>query len=210
MCAPERPSKPGAYASVVADHESSTSRGLPPPQGEKKSLPPGAGRPQPPQGTSPGRYGLSPLSWIVFFLLMVWNVWSFLPKPTSEVALPYSAFVTQVTAANVTETRIVGDQISGIFVHAIAWREAVKSESTKDTPDKKTGEAPPPPSYPGFRTTFPSVVGDPLLMPLLQAHHVVIDVATPSEPWFTIVLTNGLPVLLLGVSACLDGPAGRP
>jgi cell division protease FtsH len=130
---------------------------------------------------------------------MAWNLWSFLPKPTSEAALPYSAFVAQVTAGNVTQTRIVGDQISGKFVHAIPWPEPVKSESTKDSPGKKTGEASPPQSYPSFRTTFPSVVGDPLLMPLLQTHHVVIDVATPSEPWVTILLTNGLPVLLLGV-----------
>jgi cell division protease FtsH len=130
---------------------------------------------------------------------MAWNLWWFLPKPTSEAALPYSAFVAQVAAGNVTQARIVGDQISGMFVHAIPWPEPVKTESTKNAPEKKTGEAQPPPSYPGFRTTFPSVVGDPLLMPLLQAHHIVIDVATPSEPWFTILLTNGLPVLLLGI-----------
>ena len=34
-------------------------------------------------------------------------------------------------------------------------------------------------------------------MPLLEGHHVVTDVATPSPPWFTILLTNGLPVLLM-------------
>jgi cell division protease FtsH len=169
------------------------------PQTNVKSPPPRTTRPKPPKGSPLAQQRVGPLWWIVFLLLMAWNLWSFLPKPTSEAALPYSAFVAQVTAGNVTQTRIVGDQISGMFVHAIPWPEAVKSESTKNSPEKKTGEAPPPQSYPGFRTTFPSVVGDPLLMPLLQAHHVVIDVATPSEPWFTILLTNGLPVLLLGV-----------
>jgi cell division protease FtsH len=164
-----------------------------------KSPPPRATRPKPPQGTPLEPQRVSPLWWIVFLLLMAWNVWSFLPKPTSEAALPYSAFVAQVAAGNVTQTRIVGDQISGMFSHAIPWPEPVTSASTKDSSEKKTGAAPPPPSYPGFRTTFPNVVGDPLLMPLLQAHHIVIDVATPSEPWFTLLLTNGLPVLLLGV-----------
>jgi cell division protease FtsH len=171
----------------------------PSPPTNVKPPPPRTTRPKPPPGSPLGQQRVSRFWWIVFFLLMAWNLWSFLPKPTSEAALPYSAFVAQVTAGNVTQTRIVGDQISGMFVHAISWPEAVKSDSTKDSPEKKTAEAPPPPSYPGFRTTFPSVVGDPLLMPLLQAHHVVIDVATPSESWFTIVLTNGLPVLLLGI-----------
>jgi cell division protease FtsH len=171
----------------------------PSPPTNVKSPPPRATRPKPPQGSPLGQQRLSPLWWLVFLLLMAWNLWSFLPKATSEAALPYSAFVAQVTAGNVAHTRIVGDQISGTFVHAIPWPEPAKTESTKDSPGKKTAEAPPPPSYPRFRTTFPSVVGDPLLMPLLQAHHVVIDVATPSESWFSILLTNGLPVLLLGM-----------
>jgi len=173
-------------------------RNQPSPPTNVKSPPPRTTRPKPPQGPPLGQQRVTPLWWIVFFLLMAWNLWSFLPKPTSQAALPYSAFVAQVNAGNVTQTRIVGDQISGTFVHAVQWPEAVPSASTKDGAAEKTG-APPPPSYPGFRTTFPSVVGDPLLMPLLQAHHVVIDVTTPSEPWFTIVLSNGLPVLLLGV-----------
>src|SRR5260370_40473150 len=65
------------------------------------------------------------------------------------------------------------------------------------TGEKKAGGMPPPPSYSAFHTTFPSVVGAPSLMPLLEAHRVVVDVATPSPPWFAILLTNGLPVLLL-------------
>jgi cell division protease FtsH len=34
-------------------------------------------------------------------------------------------------------------------------------------------------------------------MPLLEGHHVIVDVETPSPPWFTILLTNGLPILLM-------------
>src|SRR5581483_12482954 len=100
-----------------------------------KSPPPRATRPKPPPGSPLGQQRLSPVWWVVFFLLMAWNLWSFLPKPTSAAALPYSAFVAQVTAGNVTRTRIVGDQISGMFGHAIPWPEPVTSESTKDSPE---------------------------------------------------------------------------
>src|SRR5260370_32606036 len=67
------------------------------------------------------------------------------------------------------------------------------------TGEKKAGGMPPAPSYSAFHTTFPSVVGDPSLMPLLEAHRAVVDVATPSPPCFAILLTNGLPVLLLAL-----------
>jgi cell division protease FtsH len=165
-----------------------------------KPPPPRSVRPKPPQGPAPGQYRVSPLSWIVFVLLMAWNLWSLFPRPTSEVALPYSAFVAQVTAGNVSQVRIVGEQISGAFVHAITWPEPLKTEPTKPpnkTGENKAGETQPPQSYSAFHTTFPSVVGDPSLMPLLEAHHVLINVETPSPPWFTILLTNGLPLLLL-------------
>ncbi len=177
--------------------DTSVSNDPPLPPESVKSLPPRTVRPKPPQAPSPGPYRVSPLSWIVFFLLMAWNLWSLFPRQTSEVTLPYSAFVAQVTAGNVPQVRIVGEQIGGTFVHAITWPEPAKTEPTNTTGEKKAGEIPPAPSYSAFHTTFPSVVGDPSLMPLLEAHRVVVDVATPSPPWFTILLTNGLPVLLL-------------
>jgi cell division protease FtsH len=52
------------------------------------------------------------------------------------------------------------------------------------------------------------VVGDASLMPLLAMHHVVIDVAEPSPPWFAIVLTTGLPIALMLL--LLVWMAGRP
>ncbi len=185
-----------------------TSNDLPPSPGNRKSPPP---RPVRPQGPSPGQNRLSPLSWVVFLLLMLWNIWSFFPKPTSEVDLPYSAFVVQVTDGNVSQARIVGERISGTFVHAIVWPAPQKTEpkeaaeqpapktipDAKEAPAKKTPDAKSTPSYPAFHTVFPSVVGDPSLMPLLEAHQVVIDVAAPSLPWFSILATDGLPVLLM-------------
>ncbi len=54
-----------------------------------------------------------------------------------------------------------------------------------------------PQSYTRFTTTFPSVVGDPSLMPLLQQHRVIIEVAATTTPWFALLLSYGLPVLLI-------------
>ena len=189
--------------------DNSPGKSLPSSPADVKSPPPRTVRPKPPQGPSPGQYQVSPLSWIVLLLLMAWNLWSFFPMATSEVALPYSAFVAQVSAGNVSQVRIVGEQISGAFVHAVTWPEpgrvepanmtAANKTEEKKTPEKKTGETSPAQSYSAFRATFPSVVGDASLMPLLEAHRVVIDVTTPSPPWFTILLTNGLPVLLIVV-----------
>ena len=167
--------------------------------GAPKSPPPSTLRPKPPQKPAPGLYRLSPFSWIIFLILMIWNVWSFLPKQTLQLALPYSAFVGQVAGGNVSQVRIVGDDITGTLVQAIVWPEPAKAaaDAKKVGEESKAGEEQKPSTYSTFRTVFPSVVGDASLMPLLEGHHVVTDVATPSPPWFTILLTNGLPVLLM-------------
>ena len=167
--------------------------------GAPKSPPPSTLRPKPPQKPAPGLYRLSPFSWIIFLILMIWNVWSFLPKQTVQLALPYSAFVGQVAGGNVSQVRIVGDDITGTLVQAIVWPEPAKAaaDAKKGGEESKAGEEQKPSTYATFRTVFPSVVGDASLMPLLEGHHVVTDVATPSPPWFTILLTNGLPVLLM-------------
>ncbi len=183
---------------------------------ERKPLPPRMLRPKAPPGAAPGPTRLSPLSWVIFFLLMAWNLWSFLPTPTSEVSLPYTAFVAQVTDGNVSSTRIVGDAMSGSFVRPIPWPEPTeatdrtKDETPKGGSGKQAAEPTKPATYSAFRTTFPSVVGDPSLMPLLEAHHVMVDVAAPSPPWFTILLTNGLPVvLLIGLMVWMGRQAAR-
>lgn len=54
-----------------------------------------------------------------------------------------------------------------------------------------------PQNYSHFTTTFPSVVGDPSLMPLMQQHHVVINVAPGSTPWLALLLSYGVPLLLM-------------
>ena len=132
--------------------------------------------------------------WFVFLALMAWNIWSFLPGPTA-LALPYSVFVAQLATGNVARVNIVGDQITGGFVHPMASPEAHADEAKPPQPSTTTAGSNA--TYATFRTTFPSVVGDPSLMPLLAAHHVIIEVETPSEPWFMLLLSNGLPMVLM-------------
>jgi cell division protease FtsH len=144
-------------------------------------------------------------------LLLVWTFWPLLPSQTSQVSLPYTAFLSQVAAGNVSHVRIEGDGITGTFVHEITWPEpgtAGAKEKDASAPAAPAGPstartepsatAPPKPAtYSTFQTTFPSVVGDPSLMARLEAHQVTVDVVPPPSPLFTILLTNALPFLLL-------------
>jgi ATP-dependent Zn protease len=41
------------------------------------------------------------------------------------------------------------------------------------------------------------VVGDPTLLPLLEAHNVMIEAASPPTHWLVYLLSEGLPFLLL-------------
>jgi cell division protease FtsH len=171
------------------------------PGGGERKPPPRTPPPPPPQPPS-GSRRISPLYYLLFLLLMLWNLWSFLPKQTAQVALPYSDFVAQVAADNVSRARIAGEAISGTFVHAIVWPQPAPAAQGTPQAVAKPGATPvaavpKPATYSEFSTTFPSVVGDTSLMPLLEAHHVVVNVQSPSAPWFTILLTDGLPVLLL-------------
>jgi cell division protease FtsH len=134
-------------------------------------------------------------------LLMAWNLWWFFPKPTVEVTLPYSEFVTQVAADNVTQVRIAGETISGSLARALTWPQASTPGASATVPKTDSaGQASvekKPIPYFKFRTTYPNVVGDASLMPLLQAHHVTIEAQTSKPPWFVVLLTDGLPVLLM-------------
>jgi cell division protease FtsH len=48
-----------------------------------------------------------------------------------------------------------------------------------------------------FTTLVPAEIGDPNLLALLESNNVVITTAPVPTPWFTILLTDGLPILLL-------------
>jgi cell division protease FtsH len=171
----------------------------PPPQPAK--------RPDGSAGPPPVRFG--PLSWLLLALLIVWNAWAFMPHRNVEVPLPYSEFVHQASAGNVTAVEIVGSTITGHLAHPLTWpqpgpRRGAAAETPKPAPAAEapragnTGSQPAKPqSYSQFSTTYPTDIGDPTLMPMLRAHQVTVDVRSPSPPWLELLLTNGLPIVLM-------------
>jgi cell division protease FtsH len=169
-----------------------------------------AAQPQGPQPTT-----RSPLFWWLLFMgLLAWNVLSFWPKSHPEVTIPYTTFLAQVRADNVAKVHIEGDTIAGSFVKPILWPppgtppDASSKPQTppaapsqpQSSPQARSPAQPTPPtptSYTEFRTSFPQAIGDPSLMPLLDAHQVVVDVTPTPSHWVTLLLVNGLPMLLL-------------
>jgi cell division protease FtsH len=181
--------------------------------------------PRPGSQPPPSPRGLS-LLWLIWLGVIVWNVLAFWPRPHPEVSIPYTTFLAQVRANNVARVRIADDEISGSFAKPFLWPaakavpEAPKSETTPapsapehpalPTPSAPTPSAPapnapapgapttnPPRTYTRFITIFPQSVGDTTLMPLLEQHHVEVEVARQLSPWLTALLANGLPLLLL-------------
>ncbi len=161
--------------------------------------------------------------------LLIWDVMWFWPKSQPQAAIPYTTFLAQVRADNVSKIHIIGDKITGAFVNPILWPTpeppALPSAKPTSAPEKqespgkpeaaKTSAAvaekpPPPPRYGTFGTTFPSAVGDAAMMPLLEAHKVVVDVSPSSTPWITEILMSWLPLLLLiGLFWWMSARAGR-
>src|SRR5271166_6139942 len=145
------------------------------------------------------------LWWILLAGLLVWNAVSLWPRGTPSVDIPYSTFLAQVSANNVSKVHIVGDGITGTFVTALLWPQLqpaaeAKPESEPSASEKDRRPAPPPAlpvRYNSFHTTFPAAVGDPGLIALLNSHKVEVDVSSTSSPWFLEFLIGWLPILLL-------------
>ena len=133
--------------------------------------------------------------WLLFMALMIWNLWTFWPRSQSEVNLPYSAFLDQVKKDNITNIVISGSEITGKFLKPVVW-------PVNPGPSQSgNGAALPAPGaeteYSAFQTIFPEIQGDPNLLALLGKHNVEVNVIPPPSPWFTILLTDGLPLLLM-------------
>lgn len=145
------------------------------------------------------------LYWLTLAVLIIWNIFLFLPlggPPTATI--PYSTFLAQVQAGNVQQVTIQGANIKGVFVQPVA------AGLLQGTPTSTAAGATPaatlapgtqgdnaPSTYTNFQTTFPDTVGDPTLMPLLVSHSVVVNVVEQTTPWFLVLLTNAFPFLLL-------------
>jgi cell division protease FtsH len=154
--------------------------------------------------------------WLVLLALMAWNIYVLIPKSQPSASIPYSTFLDQVKANNVTSVQISGSEISGTFSSAILWPQntpqatAVAGQSTNPQPTTAANPAATPAKYGEFQTTFPETVGDPNLMTTLNEHNVQVNVTPPPNPIFTMLLSYGLPLLLLvGVMVWLGRQATR-
>ncbi|HEY9085844.1 MAG TPA: ATP-dependent zinc metalloprotease FtsH [Candidatus Tyrphobacter sp.] len=147
--------------------------------------------------------------WVLFGILLIWNFIIFFgPRTGTPATIPYSTFVGQVRAGNISAVHIVGDQITGAFVKPFA--EPVSEAKRVNGISSPAPVASPQPPTSSFQTTFPATVGDAALMQLLESHRVVVDVASPSIPWFLQLLASWLPALLLfGVFIWMLSAMGR-
>lgn len=136
--------------------------------------------------------------WIVLLSLLIWNIVALLPSISDRASLPYNEFVGQVKGDNVSSVIVTGSDITGTFAQSIVWSpDNAKPTDQNDTQSSDTSQTSSGQSYKAFTTTFPEALGDPTLLPLLEQHGVEIVVNPPTTPWFMLLLTDGLPILLL-------------
>ncbi|MCB0167089.1 MAG: ATP-dependent zinc metalloprotease FtsH, partial [Anaerolineae bacterium] len=124
--------------------------------------------------------------WVVIIAVISWMAIGS-QADNSIIRLPYSTFLDQVQADNIAIVIIAGDQISGSFSkpYSPAESESPASEAAKTR------------TYARFTTMFPADIGDPQLMPLLQAKKVRIDVKQNGAGWLPALLFQGLPFIIL-------------
>ena len=123
---------------------------------------------------------------------MIWNAITYLSLASPEVQIPYSTFIDQVKAGDVSTVTITGNEITGTFVKALPWPPAPQgSTSANNAPPTEQQ------NYSEFSTLFPDSVGDPNLLALLEEKNIEIQVQNVSTPWYITLLTDGLPLLLL-------------
>jgi cell division protease FtsH len=148
----------------------------------------------------PQRTGLNPIWWVIMLGLLAWNVYAFWPRSATQISLPYSSFINQVKADHVSAVQISGSSIKGSFTQPQLLTDLIPETITSPNATPSPGatvSVTQPMTYTAFTTNFPDVVGDTTLIPLLNLHNVEISVSPPASPWFTIVLTDGLPILLM-------------
>jgi cell division protease FtsH len=165
--------------------------------------------------------------WAILVLLLAWNAAGvFLQHHSQTVAkIPYSVFVTEVKTGNVDQVGIRGSEIVGKLKAPREWNRqtgrltpmpaATTNSATgkAQTSPAKTPAAPQPKSGAApihsdtqqaqqlrvvdFSTVFPSTIGDPQLLPLLEKHDVQIVAAPKAPHWVAGLLGTLLPTALL-------------
>ena len=163
------------------------------------------------QSDTPKKPNYTWIWWVVLGGLFIWNLIAFLPKSQPAVTLPYTTFIDQVSSGNVANVTISGAKITGTFVKPLTWPSAESSTAVPQGTTSPSGaiNAPASVQYSDFATNFPDTVGDTTLMPLLEADKVQVNVES-SSPWLGLLISNGLPLLLLlGAMIWLGRSASR-
>jgi cell division protease FtsH len=80
------------------------------------------------------------LMWLILLGLLLWNLFTFLPRARPEVELPYTAFIGQVKAGNVSDVEIRGPRITGTLRTPLLWPPAAPAPA----PSAKAAPAPAP------------------------------------------------------------------
>jgi len=156
------------------------------------------------QDNQPQKRQIHWIWWVILIALLIWNVVLFLPKASPQVTLPYSSFLAQVNKGNVASVQISGSEITGNFVNPIPAPATTATPAQGNTGQSTAGQtaatssaSSTPQTYTEFQTTFPDVQGDPNFISELSSHNVVINVTPPPSPIVSILLSWGLPLLLL-------------
>lgn len=144
------------------------------------------GQPQTPQPN------ISRFWWIVLVGLTIWNLVTYFKTAPARVEIPYSTFIDQIQAGNISSVTITGNLITGNFVKSVIWPQVAPGPTPTDAVAAVT-----PQPYTEFVTIFPESVGDTTLIPLLEQKGIQIQAAQTATPWYITLLTDGLPFLLL-------------
>jgi len=154
--------------------------------------------------------------WLLSLAVLLWYVTGLWTRSQPKAAIPYSLFLAQVQENNVSRVHIAGDVIEGKFVKQLVWPPPEPATETSSKAAQPPSASPrgvaaqAATAYSEFTTNFPATVGDPALMPLLTAHHVVVDVSSSSIPWFIeLLVTWGPLILLFGFFWWLSNRAAR-
>jgi cell division protease FtsH len=148
---------------------------------------------QPPQQPVQKKQTTPWIWWLLAIVLLIWNVYLFLPKSSPKIDIPYSQFISQVNAGNIASIQISGSEITGKFVNPFPGPQPTLAASQTASPDT-TPVAPT--LYADFVTTFPDVQGDPNFIASLEKNNVVVNVSPPPNPIVSLLLSSLLPLLL--------------
>ncbi|HSH47397.1 MAG TPA: ATP-dependent zinc metalloprotease FtsH [Halomonas sp.] len=186
--------------------------------GPPERAPSGAGA-KAPQGSP----SLLALWWVVLVFLLAWNMaGTFSHRQTKTVAkIPYSVFISEIKAGNVERVELRGSEIAGTLTRPRDWNthtglllplatepaatqpknaapaKAAKQVGGDNNSGKNAIKAASPVRVDRFSTVFPSAVGDPRLLPLLEQHGVEIAAVAKTPRWIDSLLGMLLPTALL-------------